>query len=297
MNLGYIGLGRMGGALVRRLLPHVKLRVYDLNPEAVARFAAAGALPAQDLSSLARECDIVMTCLPTSKEVRDVVFGEHGLARHLKRGSLLVDMTTANPNDTKEIAARLKEHGIDLIDAPVSGGPHGADAGTIAILVGAPPELFQRVQPILTKISPNVFHIGGVGSGHLMKLVNNVISAGLRVLTFEAVAMGVKNGLDLKTCVEVLHKASARSYITETSLPKLLDPNRAATFSLELMLKDVRLATEIGIASGSPMPAAGLVRELYQITLNEHGGAADVNDMILTFERMANVEVTPKRNA
>src|SRR5579871_2073076 len=135
MNLGYIGLGRMGGALVRRLLPHVKLRVHDLNPEAVARFAAVGALPAQDLPSLAHECDIVMTCLPTSKEVRDVVFGEHGLARHLKRGSLVVDMTTANPNDTKEIAARLKEQGIDLIDAPVSGGPHGADAGTIAILV------------------------------------------------------------------------------------------------------------------------------------------------------------------
>ncbi len=126
-----------------------------------------------------------------------------------------------------------------------------------------------------------------------MKLVNNVISAGLRVLTFEAVAMGVKNGLDLKTCVEVLHKASARSYITETSLPKLLDPNRTQTFSLELMLKDVRLATEIGVASGAPMPAAGLVRELYQLSLNEHGGAADVNDMIHTFERMANVKVTP----
>ncbi len=293
MNLGYVGLGRMGGALVRRLLPHHTLRVYDLKPEAVATYVAKGAVPAQDLASLARECDVVMTCLPTSKDVRTALFDEAGMARHFKRGALVVDMTTGNPNDTREIAERLAADGIDLIDAPVSGGPHGADAGTIAILVGAPPALFAKVQPILTTISPNVFHIGGVGTGHLMKLVNNVISAGLRVLTFEAVAMGVKNGLDLKTCVEVLHKASARSYITETSLPKLLDPKRLQTFSLELMLKDVRLATEIGVASGAPMPAAGLVRELYQLSLNEHGGEADVNDMIFTFERMANVKVTP----
>ena len=291
MNLGYIGLGRMGGALVRRLLPHHALRVFDLRSEVVAEFASAGAVPAQSLASLARECDVVMTCLPTSKEVRAVLFGDDGLAKHLKRGSLVVDMTTGNPNDTRAMAAQLQAQGIDLIDAPVSGGPHGAVAGTIAILVGAPPDLYERMRPVLAAISPNVFHIGGVGTGHLMKLVNNVISAGMRVLTFEAVAMGVKNGLDLKTCVEVLHKASARSYITETSLPKLLDPNRTQTFSLELMLKDVRLATEIGVASGAPMPAAGLVRELYQLSLNEHGGAADVNDMIHTFERMANVKV------
>ncbi|MBI3516527.1 MAG: NAD(P)-dependent oxidoreductase [Proteobacteria bacterium] len=293
MNLGYVGLGRMGGALVRRLLPHHTLRAYDLRPAVVASFATEGAVPAQNLATLARECDVVMTCLPTSKEVRAVLFGDDGLAKNLQRGSLIVDMTTGNPNDTREMAATLKAQGIDLIDAPVSGGPHGAVAGTIAILVGAPPALFERIRPVLSTISPNVFHIGDVGSGHLMKLVNNVISAGLRVLTFEAVAMGVKNGLDLKTCVEVLHKASARSYITETSLPKLLDPNRTQTFSLELMLKDVRLATEIGVASGAPMPAAGLVRELYQLSLNEHGGAADVNDMIHTFERMANVKVTP----
>jgi 3-hydroxyisobutyrate dehydrogenase len=293
MNLGYVGLGRMGGALARRLMRQFKLRVYDLRPEAVAPFAAAGAVPTQDLPALARACDVIMTCLPTSHDVRTALFDEAGLAKHLKRGSLLVDMTTGNPNDTREMAAQLKDQGVDLIDAPVSGGPHGADAGTIAILVGAPAPLFARVQPMLAVISPNVFHIGDVGTGHLMKLVNNVISAGMRVLTFEAVAMGVKNGLDLKTCVEVLHKASARSYITETSLPKLLDPNRVATFSLELMHKDVRLATEIGVASGAPMPAAGLVRELYQLALNEHGGAADVNDMIFTFERMADVKVTP----
>jgi 3-hydroxyisobutyrate dehydrogenase len=293
MELGYIGLGRMGGALVRRLLPHFPLRVYDLRPEAMAAFAESGAIPVQDLPALAQICDTIMTCLPTSADVREVLFGENGLAAHLRPGNLVIDMTTGNPNDTREMAARLATMGITLIDAPVSGGPHGADAGTIAILVGASPELFEKCRPILAAISPNLFHIGPVGTGHLMKLVNNVISAGLRVLTFEALTMGIKNGLSLETCVEVLHKASARSYITETSLPKLLDPNRVATFSLGLMHKDVKLATEIGMASGAPLPGANLVREMYQIAINEHGSDADVNDLILTCERLAATKVTP----
>src|SRR5260221_9732403 len=160
MNLGYVGLGRMGGALVRRLLPHHKLRAYDLRPEVVAEFAGAGAVPAQNLAAMARECDVVMTCLPTSKEVRAVVFGDDGLAKHLKRGSLLVDMTTGNPNDTREMAAALKVQGIDMIDAPVSGGPHGAGAGTIAILVGAPPALHACIQPLPAANNPHVLHLG-----------------------------------------------------------------------------------------------------------------------------------------
>jgi 3-hydroxyisobutyrate dehydrogenase len=191
------------------------------------------------------------------------------------------------------MATELASRGISLIDAPVSGGPHGADAGTIAIMVGAPAELYGRVKPVFETISPNIFHCGEVGTGHVMKLVNNVIAASVRTITFEAVAMGIKNGLSLKTCAEVLAKGSGRSYSTEITLPRLLSGAMQASFTLGLMHKDVRLATELGIASGSPMLVAGLVREVFQTALNEHGPDGDVNLLIRLFERQSQVKVVP----
>jgi 3-hydroxyisobutyrate dehydrogenase len=293
MQLGYIGLGNMGAALARRILRVHKMRVYDLKPEAMARLAERGGSPSQSPKALAAECDLVMTCLPTSNEVRDAIFGADGIASGLKRGGIIADMTTGDPNATRAMATELASRGISLIDAPVSGGPHGADAGTIAIMVGAPAELYGRVKPVFETISPNIFHCGEVGTGHVMKLVNNVIAASVRTITFEAVAMGIKNGLSLKTCAEVLAKGSGRSYSTEITLPRLLSGAMQASFTLGLMHKDVRLATELGIASGSPMLVAGLVREVFQTALNEHGPDGDVNLLIRLFERQSQVKVVP----
>ncbi len=293
MQLGYIGLGNMGGALARRILRVHKMRVYDLNPEAMAKLADKGGAPSQSPKALASECDLVMTCLPTSKEVRDAIFGADGIAAGMKRGGIIADMTTGDPNATRAMAAELAASGISLIDAPVSGGPHGADAGTIAIMIGAPADLYQRVKPVFETISPNIFHCGDVGTGHVMKLVNNVIAASVRTVTFEAVAMGIKNGLSLKTCAEVLAKGSARSYSTEITLPRLVSGQMQANFTLGLMHKDVRLATELGVASASPMPVSNLVREIFQTALNDQGAGADVNMLIRLFERQSQVEVVP----
>jgi len=296
MELGYVGLGKMGGALARRLMLKNPLRAYDLRPDVVQTFAAAGAVPVQNLRAMADACDLVMTCLPTSNQVREVIFGTDdadGLAAHLKPGSIIADMTTGDPVATREMAAALASRGIQLIDAPVSGGPHGAEAGTIAIMVGAPAALFERVRPVLADISPNIFHTGDVGTGHLMKLVNNVIAAGVRAVTFEAVAMGIKSGLSLETCATVRPKGSARSYTTDITLPRLVDGSLVANFMLGLMHKDVRLATEMGIASGAPMPLAGLVREIYQAAVNEHGYEADINLLIRCSERAAQVKIVP----
>jgi 3-hydroxyisobutyrate dehydrogenase len=293
MQLGYVGLGNMGGALARRILRVHKMRVYDLRPQTMAKLAELGATPSQSPKALAAECDMVMTCLPTSNEVRDAIYGADGIAASLKKGGVIADMTTGDPNATRAMAKELNASGISLIDAPVSGGPHGADAGTIAIMIGASPDLYQRVRPIFETISPNIFHCGDVGTGHVMKLVNNVIAASVRTVTFEAVAMGIKNGLSLKTCAEVLAKGSARSYSTEITLPRLLSANAKASFTLGLMHKDVRLATELGGASGSPMVVSGVVRELFQSALNEEGADADVNTMIRLFERQAKVKVVP----
>lgn len=291
MQLGYVGLGKMGGALNRRLMLQHTMRVYDLNPEAVAAFVDDGAIATQDPKSLASECDIVMTCLPTSNEVRDAIFGDNGLAAGMKPGGIIADMTTGDPNATRAMAAELQDKGITLIDAPVSGGPIGAEAGTIAIMVGASDEVFAQTRPVFESISPNIFHCGDIGTGHVMKLVNNVIAASVRAVTFEAVAMGMKNGLTLKTCADVLAKGSARSYTTEITLPRLVDGHTAANFTLGLMHKDVRLASQLGVDSASPMAISGLVREVFQTALNEFGYDGDVNKLIHVFERQSNVTI------
>ena len=294
MQLGYVGLGNMGAALARRLLRKHKMRLYDLRPQTMATLADLGGIACQSPKALATESDLVMTCLPTSKEVHDAIFASDGLAAGLKPGSIIADMTTGDPNATRAMANELARAGISLIDAPVSGGPHGADAGTIAIMVGASAEVYARVHPIFETISPNVFHCGGIGNGHTMKLVNNVIAAGVRVATFEAVTMGIKAGLSLETCARVLAKGSARSYTTEITLPKFVRGELKTNFSLGLMHKDVRLATELGVASASPMPVANLVREIFQVAVNDNGANADVNCLVHLNERQAQVEFAPK---
>jgi 3-hydroxyisobutyrate dehydrogenase len=291
MNLGYVGLGNMGGALARRLQLSTPMRVYDLNPEAVSRLADKGAIPTQDGASLARECDMVLTCLPTSQDVRTAIFGTGGLLEGLSPGKIVIDQTTGDPNETRAMAAELREHGIHLVDAPVSGGIRGADAGTIALMVGASDELFAKIRPALEMISPNIFHCGGTGNGHVMKLVNNVTSACIRAATYEAVAMGVKNGLSLKTMAEVMNKGTSFSSTTANHMPKLLSGSRDVNFALGLMLKDVRLATQLGIDSGSPMLIGNLVRGLLQSASYEIGTEVDMNEIIRTIQKMADVTV------
>jgi 3-hydroxyisobutyrate dehydrogenase len=293
MKVGFVGLGRMGGALARRLMREHRLAVYDLRPDVREAFAREGAEAMSDLRTLGAACDLVLACLPTSAEVKQVIFAPDGLAVSMRPGTLIADMTTGDPNATRQMAEELKPTGIELIDAPVSGGPHGAVAGTIAIIVGASPEQFDRAKAIFSAISPNIFHTGGVGSGQIMKLVNNVIAAGVRAATFEAVALGVKNGLDLRTCVDILAKGTARSYTTELALPGLLDPNRKMTFTLGLMHKDVRLATDVASQSGVPMPLASAVREVLQTAINELGSETDLNDLIRVSERQARVDIVP----
>lgn len=292
MELGYVGLGAMGGALARRLLRERSLRVFDLMPERVSAHVEKGGTAAQSAAALASECDLVMTCLPTSKEVYAAIFGPNGLAEGMKRGGIIADMTTGDPNATRAMAAELAQKGITLIDAPVSGGPHGADAGTIAIMIGAPDDLFAKVKPVFEVISPNVFHCGSVGAGHVMKLVNNVTAASVRAATFEAIAMGVKNGLSIEKIAEVLHKGSARSYTTEITLPKLAKGGDIRTnFTLALMHKDVRLATELGMTSATPMPICNLVREVFQTAINDQGAGEDVNLLIRLMERQSGVKI------
>ena len=292
MNIGYVGLGSMGGAIAKRMLLKGKLRVYDLSPERMGEMAKLGGQPSQSLADLARQSDAVCLCLPTSENVRTAIFGENGLAHGLQRGALVADMTTGDPLATKDMAKELGARGIEMIDAPVSGGPDGAAAGTLAIMVGATEAQFQRMKPVFEMVSPNVFRMGDLGAGQTMKLVNNLLLAGCKALTYEVMALAAKTGLDPKLAGEVLQKSSGRNATTERTLQGTLDGQFRGTFSLGLMAKDVRLATKLGSDTGVPVLIGRIVEELHQIALNNHGAGADSNIIIRDFEARSGTRIT-----
>jgi 3-hydroxyisobutyrate dehydrogenase len=294
MALGYVGLGNMGGALARRLQLQRPLRVYDLNPAAAEALSNCGAQACDSLGELAAHCDVIYLCLPTSEHVRAAIFAEGGLVAGLRSGTLIVDQTTGDPALTRAMAGQLAARGVDLIDAPVSGGARAAEAGSIAIMVGAPAAAFERVRPTLELISPNVFHAGDVGAGQVIKLVNNMISAAQRLLTFEGVALAAKNGLDPDRVCEILLSGGARNAFLERFMaPLVVKGDLVSNFTLGLMHKDVRLACDLAAASNTPAFFAGLTRELYQMCISAMGADAEVNTAAILMDRLAGTHVVP----
>lgn len=297
MNIGYVGLGNMGGALARRLQLTHPLRVYDPDQAAVRRLVERGATAADGPRDIA-SCDLVLLCLPTSEHVRKVLLGKDGIAALARPGTLIVDQTSGDPTVTRAIAAELAQRGIELVDAPVSGGPSGADAGTIAIMVGAEPAQFERIEPVLKAISPNVFHAGGIGCGHVVKLANNLLSAGTRLMTLEAMALAVKNGVAGEKALEIMMASGGRNYWMEKYMAThILTGKLKAAFALGLLHKDVRLACQLGQDSGMPMLFGNLAKDFYQMALNEAGPESPVNVVALTMDRITGSHVVPKNHS
>jgi 3-hydroxyisobutyrate dehydrogenase len=294
MAFGYIGLGSMGGAIAQRMLLQHEIVVFDLNADSVTSFVKDGAVAASSVADLASKCDVIFLCLPSSNEVRAVIEGPDGVAANMS-GGVICDMTTGDPMVTRELAEAMPK-GITLIDGPVSGGPAGARNGTLAIMVGGSDNAIGHALPALEAVSPNIFRPGGVGSGHVMKLANNMLNAGSRLLAFEALALAVKNGIDPDVCTEILNKSSGRNFTTDVTLPKfVLQGNMNQGFSLGLMNKDIRLANQLGMATGVPLPVANAAREVYHAALNEHGPNADVNEVIRLVERGSVVKLVPEK--
>lgn len=293
-RIGYVGLGNMGGALAARLQREFDVLVHDRSDAAVRRMVDAGAEACATLDELSCRCDVILLCLPTSDEVRQVIYGDGGLGTSLRPGTLIVDQTSGDPHATRSIAADLATREIQMIDAPVSGGVQGAHAGTVTIMVGASPRQYQRVLPILHVISPNVHHAGGVGDGHIVKLVNNLLSGAQRLLTFEAIALAVKNGLDAQKTIDIVLASGARNaFLEKIMAPHVVAGNLAAGFTLGLAHKDVRLACQLGADSDVPMFFGNLTREFLQMCISEMGPDAKVDTAALVMDRLAGTRVVP----
>jgi 3-hydroxyisobutyrate dehydrogenase-like beta-hydroxyacid dehydrogenase len=294
-QLGFIGVGRMGMHMAGRLLEAgYELTIYDVNETALKRLEQRGAKRAASPAEVASMAETVLVSLPMPDIVKSVALSEQGVIAG-KKVKTFIDLSTTGPGVAKEVAAALAQKGIVAVDAPVSGGPGGAEKGTLAVMVSCPRPLADQLRPVFDVIG-KFFWIGDQpGMGQTMKLVNNVLSASAICMTSEALVMGAKAGLDADTMIAVINAGSGRNTATEDKFPRCVLPRRFDFgFSTELLHKDVRLCVETAEALGVPMIVGNAVKQLLALTKAELGPSTDITQIVCTVEKWAGTEVRGK---
>ena len=281
---GYVGLGAMGSALALRLLQSHALHVHDARADAMGPLVTAGATPHAEAKTLAAACDVVFVCLPTSQAVHDALFCDGGIAQGLSPGAVVVDQTSGDPVLSRRIAHALEAQGVGYVDAPVSGVPQSALAGTIAILVAGAPQACAAAVPLLQAISAQLVHCGGVGNAHIVKLVANTVASICRAVSYECLMAGMRSGLRVDTMAEVLRRSSGHSAGLDKILAVLVSGQAQSNFQLALMVKDLRLAAQLGRACGAPLTIANAVRSLFEAGSNLRGPGASIEEMLEVYK-------------
>jgi 3-hydroxyisobutyrate dehydrogenase-like beta-hydroxyacid dehydrogenase len=290
MTIGFVGLGAMGAHMASRLLDAGHpVAVFDSRPEAVAPHAARGAVGCESAAAVADAAATVLVSLPTPNVVRAV-------ADELVQGGAMrtyVDLSTTGPVIAAEVAALMRDAGVDCLDAPVSGGVAGAEAGTLTIMAAGDAAVFEHVRPALEALGRNVVLVGAEpGQGQLAKVVNNLLSATAIAITAEAVALGVRGGLNARTLIDVLNSSSGRNTASEDKFPKHVLPRTFATgFRLELMNKDVQLCLAEAQRQGVPMVLGGAVGQLWALAAATTEEGADCTEIVRLVEEWAGVVV------
>lgn len=294
-SLGFVGVGRMGSHMAGRLLDAgFELTIHDVNDSAVARLEQRGARRAASPAAVASVAETVLVSLPTPDVVQMVALSAAGIIAGSKVKTF-VDLSTTGPRVAVEVAKNLAAKGITAVDAPVSGGPAGAEKGTLAVMVACPRKLADELRPVLDVIG-KVFWIGEKpGMGQTMKLVNNLLSASALAITSEAMVLGCKAGLDPAVMLDVINAGSGRNTATEDKFPRCVLPRRFDFgFATELLLKDVRLCLEEGEALGVPMIVGNAVKQLLAITKAGQGPGSDITQVVRTVEQWAGAKVESK---
>jgi 2-hydroxy-3-oxopropionate reductase len=293
-NIGFIGLGNIGNPMSRRVLgAGFSLVVYDLNPQAIERLTKDGAERASSPKDVASHAQKICLSLPTSPIVEAVCLGKDGIIERASAGTIVIDLTSGNPPHTAQIAARLAEKGIHMIDAGVSGGVPGAEAGTLGIMVGGDEKIYEECLPVLKAIGQNIFHMGKIGAGHMTKALNNFCSAANYLAASEAITVATKAGLDPAKVVAAINASSGMSFATVRRFPQFVlkgDFSHRGGMATELIVKDVTTALGIGKEVGVPMFIAGLVQQLYQLAQAIQGPQAPNQSAVKLYEEWSGVE-------
>jgi len=297
MKVGFIGIGNMGSNMSRRLLQAgFNVYVNDIRKEVAQPLLEAGAKWADSPKAVARACNVVITSLPGPKDVEEVTFGKNGLSQGWKKGDIYVDVSTNSPTTMRKIAAKARDFGVEVLDAPVSGGMPGAETGTLTFMVGGSAAALEKVRKILEAMGNNIFHVGASGCGDIAKLVNNTISISCTTLNAEAFVLGVKTGIDPLKLLEILKVSTGSNRALDQYPRSVLKGDFEPHFKLSLACKDIRLA--LGLAEEykieMPVVANACARQLFKAEA-EGWGEKEHQTVIWLTERAAGVQVRAKK--
>lgn len=292
MRVAFIGLGDIGRPMAGHLATRFALSVWSRARSKVEAFVESGnAVAAASAADAAAGARVLVTCLPTSVEVEEVLFAA-GAAEQLDHGALVIDCTSGDPASSRSIAARLLERGIGFVDAPVSGGVAGAEAGKLTVMCGGSDSDVQRAKPVLEAFASKIVRCGGVGAGHAVKAANQALLAVHIWATGEVLAALTKAGVDPQVALEVINASSGRSNASQNLIPeRVLTRAFPRTFRLALLEKDVRIALELARETGTAAPFTELAARLFAEARAELGEAADHVEAVRLIEREAAIEI------
>ena len=290
-KIGFIGVGIMGKPMAIHLInAWYKLIVHDINPEPVEYLMNLGAKKADTPKETAEKSDFIITMLPDSPDVEKVILGENGVLEGIKPGAVIIDMSSISPIVSRKVASEAKKKGVEMLDAPVSGGEPGAKKGTLAIMVGGDKQTFDEYEEILNLMGKSTY-VGEYGAGQTVKLANQIIVALNIAAVGEALVLGKKSGVDLKILYEAIRGGLAGSAVLDAKVPMILDGNLDPGFRIKLHQKDLRntllTASELNI----PLPLTSMVQQMITALVNEGYQDLDHSAIVKFAENLAKIEI------
>ncbi len=291
-QIGFIGLGIMGQGMAHNLLKAgFSLIVWNRTAGKMEPLVAAGAQPAADPADLAARSDIILVCVSDTPDVEALVLGEKGIIKGVRPGSLVIDCSTISPAATKRLAKTLAEHDVVMLDAPISGGSEGAARGTLSIMVGGAAGDFERALPVFQAMGQTITHVGVIGAGQTVKLVNQVLVVGNALAMCEALLLAQAGGVDLKKTLSAVEAGAAGSWMLSNRGPQIIERDWRPGFTVDLQLKDLRLVREAADQLGVPLLGTNLILDLYR-TLQAQGLGDQGNHILIkALENLAGFEV------
>lgn len=292
MKIGFIGLGIMGKPMAINLLKAgYSLNIYDISRKAVDEVAAYGGIPHQNPLEIAENSDVILTMLPNSPHVRQVVTGKDGILSGIKKGDIIVDMSSIDPNASIELERLVAEKGAEMIDAPVSGGEPKAIDATLSFMCGGKPETFEKVRPILEKMGASIVLVGAIGSGNMTKLANQIIVALNIAAMSEAFVLAAKSGVKPENVFNAIKGGLAGSAVLNAKASMILERNFNPGFRIELHLKDLINAINASKAVGMELPLTSAVLDMMNTLKEEGKEKCDHSALVQYYEKRENVEV------
>ena len=292
MDIGFIGIGQMGKHMSHRILEAgYRLTVHDINKEAAAPLLKKGAQWGNTPEAVAKSCRVVITSLPTPQDVEQVVYGTHGLKRGWQAGDIYIDMSTNSPSTIRRIAEDARAMGVAVLDAPVSGGTKGAEAGSLAIMVGGDSASLEKVRKLLETMGQKIFPVGGVGCGNIVKLVNNLIALACNSISAEGFVLGVRAGIDPAVLLEIIKVSTGNNWCAQQYPNTVFKGNFEPGFKVSLAYKDISLALAFAGENGVPLPVGAAVQKDLKDTIVAGFQDKGVDAVILPLENAVGVKV------